>query len=34
MERREFQKVLAQKVLADSLLSRVEVGIKKGYFKE
>lgn len=29
MERREFQKILA-----DSLLNIVEVGIKKGYFKE
>ena len=29
MERREFQKILA-----DSLLNIVEVGIKKGYFEE
>ena len=29
MERREFQKILA-----DSLLNIVEVGIRKGYFKE
>lgn len=28
MEKREFQKILA-----DSLLNIVEVGIKKGYFK-